>query len=65
MEVVIITAACLTAIGMVWLGVALAYKHYYGRIEYAKDFFEEENRKLRHEIEQLKIQSHEKDSDTN
>ena len=62
MEVIVITAACLTVIGIVWLGVAMAYKHYYGKIEYARDFFKEENRKLREENEQLKEQIREQDS---
>lgn len=62
MEVVVIMAACLTALGIVWLGVALAYKHYYGKVEYARDFFEEENRKLREENEQLKEHIREQDS---
>ena len=64
MEIVIIIAACLTAIGIVWLGVALAYKHYYGKIEFARDFFEEENRKLREEIERLKEHIRQHDSVT-
>jgi uncharacterized protein YxeA len=53
LEILVIIAACITGAFLIWYGTSMAYKNYYGKIQHVKEYLEEENKKLRQEIEQL------------
>lgn len=53
LEILVIIAACIMGAFMVWYGTSMAYKNYYGKIQHIKEYLEEENKKLRQEIERL------------
>ena len=53
LEILVIIAACITGAFLIWYGTSMAYKNYYGKIQHIKEYLEEENKKLRQEIEQL------------